>query len=123
MGKKKTIAFLTSGIMDSMSKEAYMGIKNAALNDNVNIIVVPLKYIGRDLSGMPDKSEYQYEVTASFLKKENVDGIIVAADYIGCLTTREVLLDFMKTLPDVPVALMASKIPGYVGATFNNKQG
>ncbi len=120
---KKTIAFLTSGITDGLTREAFKGIEAAAENDDVNFITVPVKYIGRDFTGLPDKYEYQYEITANFLKKENVSGLIVAADYIGCLTTREVLVRFMEILPDVPIVLMASKIPGYAGVTFDNTKG
>ena len=119
----KNIAFLTSGIMDYLSSDAWNGIKNAARNDDVNLITVPLKYIARDLNGLPDRYEYQYEVTASFLKKESIDGLIVAADYIGCLTTREVLEDFIRSLDDIPMVLMASRIKGYPGVTFDNVTG
>ena len=58
----KNIAFLTSGIMDYLSSDAWNGIKNAARNDDVNLITVPLKYIARDLNGLPDRYEYQYEI-------------------------------------------------------------
>ena len=123
MSGRKTIAFLTSGIMDSLSEKAWKGISRAARNDDVNLIALPLKYINRDFTGLPDRYEYQYEVLAAFINENNVDGLIVAADYIGCLTTRDVLVDFMCSLPDVPTVLMASRIDGYPGVTFDNKSG
>ena len=121
--RRKNIAFLTSGIMDYLSSDAWNGIKNAARNDDVNLITVPLKYIARDLTGLPDRYEYQYEITASFLKKESIDGLIVAADYIGCLTTRKVLEDFIRSLDDIPIVILASRVKGYPGVTFDNVSG
>ena len=109
--------------MDYLSSDAWNGIKNAARNDDVNLITVPLKYIARDLTGLPDRYEYQYEITASFLKKESIDGLIVAADYIGCLTTRKVLEDFIRSLDDIPIVILASRVKGYPGVTFDNVSG
>ncbi|MCR4609570.1 MAG: diguanylate cyclase [Eubacterium sp.] len=123
MRKRKTYAFLTSGIMDSLSAEAWHGIQNACRDDDVSFIVVPVKYYGRDFSDVPDKYEYQYEITASFLTRDNIDGMIVAADYIGCLTNRETLMEFMHRLPDVPTVLLAADIEGYAGVSFDNKYG
>lgn len=124
MNKKTTIGFLVSGIMDSFTEYMCNGITLASsADDDVNIVVVPVKYIDRDPSGLQDKYEYQYKVNAKHLTAGNVDALIVAADCIGCLTTKDNLMKFMSSLPDVPTILIATRIDGYPGVSFDNKYG
>ena len=59
MGKMRTIGFLVSGIMDEFTIKMCSGITDAAAGDDVKIVVVPVKYIDRDFSDLPDKYEYQ----------------------------------------------------------------
>ncbi|MBR6223945.1 MAG: GGDEF domain-containing protein [Lachnospiraceae bacterium] len=123
MKKRKTIGFLVSGIMDEFTRYMVNGIIDAASDDDVRIVVVPVKYIDRDYTGLPDKFEYQYRTNERNLTKENLDGLIVAADCIGCLTTRENLMRFMDELDDIPTVLIAAKMDGYPGVTFDNTYG
>ncbi len=124
MKKRKTIGFLVSGIMDNFTEYMCKGIMSAAAaDDDVNIVVVPVKYIDRDLTGLPDKFEYQYKTNAYNLCRENVDALIVATDCIGCLTSRENMVDFMNSLDDIPTVLIAARMEGYPGVTFDNKSG
>ena len=123
MKRRRTIAFLTSGIGDVFSVLLSRGIMSASANDDVNILIVPLKYINRERTEDVDPYEYQYQTATAFLKKDNVDAFIVAAECIGCLTTRENTLKFVADLEDVPTILVASKIDGYPSVNFDNKTG
>ena len=123
MKRRKTIAFLTSGIMDVFSVHISRGIMSASVNDDVNILIVPLKYINREITEDVDPYEYQYQTATAFLKKENVDAVIVAAECIGCLTTRENTMRFVKDLGDIPMILVASRIEGYPGVVYDNRTG
>ncbi len=125
MGDRKTVGFLVSGIMDEFTKYMCEGIVDVIDEDNdkVNLVVVPVKYIDRDFTGLPDKYEFQYKENSQNILKENMDAVIVAADCIGCLTTRENLIEYISTLPDIPIILIASKIDGYPGVTFDNTTG
>ena len=125
MGDRKTVGFLVSGIMDEFTKYMCEGIVDVIDEDNdkVNLVVVPVKYIDRDYTGLPDKYEFQYKENSQNILKENMDAVIVAADCIGCLTTRENLIEYISTLPDIPIILIASKIDGYPGVTFDNTTG
>ena len=123
MKQRKTIAFLTSGIMDLFSILTSRGIMSSIAGEDVNLLIVPMKYINRERMADVDPYEYQYQTTTMFLKKENVDVLIVAADCIGCLTTRDNLERFMKSLGDIPVVLVASMMEGYAGVTYENESG
>ncbi|MCR4837944.1 MAG: GGDEF domain-containing protein [Eubacterium sp.] len=121
--KRKTICFLVSGLMDDFTIKLCNGVMSEASHLDINLVVVPVKYIDRDLTGLQDKYEYQYKTNASNLLPENIDALLVAADCIGCLTTKENLMDFIHSLPKVPTVMVASKVEGYPGVIFDNKVG
>ncbi len=122
--KEYTIGFLVSGIMDEFTEFMARGIMNAIGSDDpVRLLVVPVKYIDRDLTGLADKYEYQYKTMAGFVTEQNVDALIVAKDCIGCLTNTENIMRFMKSLGNIPTVLIASKMDGYPGVTFDNRSG
>ncbi len=125
MKRRKTVAFLTSGIMDLFSIQLANGIISAIddRKDDVNLLIFPLKYINREWSEGLDPSEYQYQTSTVFLQKENVDVLLVAADCIACLTNEENKLRFMESLGDIPVVLVASRIDGYPGVSYDNTSG
>ena len=81
MGDRKTVGFLVSGIMDEFTKYMCEGIVDVIDEDNdkVNLVVVPVKYIDRDFTGLPDKYEFQYKENSQNILKENMDAVIVAA--------------------------------------------
>lgn len=124
MKEKYTVGFLVSGIMDEFTEEMAKGIMSAMKReDSVNLVVIPVKYIDRDLSMLPDKYEFQYKTTSKFLTKDSLDAVIVAKDCIGCLTEEENILRFMESINDIPTILIASRMKGYAGVTFDNRSG
>lgn len=123
MENKKTVGFLVGGIMDEFTRLLCDGLMDEAVDPDVNIVVFPVKYINRDMTNVSDKFEYQYATNVKNITADNVDVLIVAAESIGCLTTQKNLMKFMDSLPDIPTVLVASKIDGYPGVTFDNTQG
>lgn len=125
MNSRKTVGFVVSGIMDEFTEQLCRGIIDEAREDDVNIIVIPVKYIDREMKDIPDVYEFQYETNVTSITNHNIDVLIVAADCIGCLTTEENLLSFMDSLRQtgIPIILAASKIDGYPGVVFDNKSG
>jgi DNA-binding LacI/PurR family transcriptional regulator len=64
MNNNKKIGFLVSGITDEFTRPLCKGIIEEAANDAVDIIVIPVKYIDREMKGIPDLYEYQYKTNA-----------------------------------------------------------
>ena len=95
MGDKKTVGFVMSGIMDEFPEQLARGIIGEAEKDDVNIVVIPVKYIDREMKGIPDLFEYQYKTNIETITSNNFDALIVAPDIIGCLTTEENLKKFI----------------------------
>ena len=124
MGKRNrlNIGLLVSGISDFFTIQLCRGIIRRAEELDVNIFILPGKYINRDVSGQPELVfEYQYATVFSFVKKENLDGLIIAAGCIGCLTTKENLLKLLKTFDGIPNVLVASNYEGYSCISYDNR--
>lgn len=119
-----TIGVLVSGIMDSFTKLLCKGIIQQAEKEDINIVVFPGKYLDRDFSSNPDiRYEYQFSTVFSYVKKENIDGIISATNCIGCFAKLHRMEKFMHQFDGIPCVLAASKMSGYVNVHFDNVKG
>ncbi|MDD5950037.1 MAG: GGDEF domain-containing protein [Lachnospiraceae bacterium] len=122
--KRWTIGFLVSGITDSFTEYMCRGVMRAARDADVNLVVLPGKYINRDLSDDREiRYEYQNNTIFSYARKDNLDALVIAADCIGCLTTRDNVQQFLKEYDDIPNVLLASKVDGYVSVNYDNENG
>ena len=121
---RPTIGVIVSGITDHYTEQLCTGIVNAVKHEDANLVIIPVKYIDRDLS-LPglDRYEYQNKILSSFLTPKNMDAIIIAADCVGCLTKKENLIRFLESLKDIPMVLVASRIEGYLSVGFDNVPG
>ncbi len=121
---RPTIGFIVSGITDHYTEQLCTGVINAVKHEDANLVIIPVKYIDRDLNfpGM-DRYEYQNKTIASLLTPGNVDALIIAADCVGCLTTRTNLLKFLESFKGIPTVLVASRIEGYLSVSFDNAPG
>ncbi|MCM1155571.1 MAG: GGDEF domain-containing protein [Roseburia sp.] len=122
--KRLTIGILVSGIVDDAAIELCHGAMRAAKGKDFNIVVLPGKYLDRDLSeSRKVLYEYQYNTLFYYARPETVDGLIIAADFIGCMTTRDRVEKLLEEYEGIPSVLAVSKIDGYVGVTFDNPLG
>ena len=120
--KRTNIGLLVSGISDSFTIQLCRGIIRHAAELGINIFILPGKYINRDVTGQPELIyEYQYATVFSFVKKENLDGLIIAAGCIGCLTTKDNLMKLLRTFDGIPNVLVASHYEGYSCVCYDNK--
>ncbi len=121
---KWTIGLLVSGIMDSFTESVSKGVMFEAKKRNVNLVVISCKYLDRDLSQNEEiMYEYQYNTMLSYASKENLDAVLVMADCIGCMTTKERIVEMLSQFNDMPCVLVASKIEGYINVSYDNYEG
>lgn len=122
--RKKTIGLLVSGIMDDYTAAICKGVNRAARKENINVVVFPGKYVDRDLSDNRELCyEYQYNTVFSYARNQGLDALIVAADCIGCFTSRERIVQLLEDYLGIPCIVLASRIEGYPGVIFDNYQG
>ena len=121
--KRIRIGVLVSGILDNVTQTVCKGVKRAAKQLDVDIMVFPGKYLDRDLSDNQELMyEYQFNTIFSYAKKGNVDAILVLAGSIGCFTSAENMKKMLEQYA-VPCVLVASKIDGYTSIMYDNKVG
>ena len=121
--ERPVVGFVVGEIMDEFSEQLCTGIIKAARNDDVDIVVIPVNYIYRDMTGVSDIYEYQYTTSAKYINKDSIDVLIVAGDPIGCYTTRDRLVEFLEQFRDIPMFLVATRIEGYYDISFDNRGG
>lgn len=121
--KRIRIGVLVGGILDNVTQTVCKGVKRAAKQLDVDIMVFPGKYLDRDLSDNQELMyEYQFNTIFSYAKKGNVDAILVLAGSIGCFTSAENMKKMLEQYT-VPCVLVASKIDGYTSIMYDNKVG
>lgn len=121
---KLNVGFLVSGIMDGFTQSVAQGVIHAAKKADINLVMIPCKYLDRDLSQNPEiMYEYQYNTMISYARRDNLDAVLVMADCIGCHTTRSRVLEMLSEYRDMPCVLIASRIEGYVGVSYDNFNG
>jgi len=78
-GKERYIVgVLSSGIMDEVTKYVCKGVFQEAKQYDINVVVLPGKYLERDLSDNQELMyEYQYNTLFSYVRKENIDALII----------------------------------------------
>ncbi|MCR5655151.1 MAG: GGDEF domain-containing protein [Lachnospiraceae bacterium] len=124
MKKRYTIGILQSGITDTFTKGFCKGVKIAEKELDVNYVVLPCKYLDRDLSGMVDiQYEYQYNTLFSSVSKANIDAVIVSAGSIGCHTTPDRVKELLAQYEGMPIVLVAGRIDDYVCLNYDNRKG
>lgn len=121
--KRITIGVLVGGILDDFTRIVCGGALRAAKQLDVNIAVIPGKYLDRDLSGNRELMyEYQFNTIFSYAEEENIDAILVMAGSIGCFTSTDEIKKMLSCYK-VPCVLIASKIEGYTSVVYNNRAG
>ena len=92
---RKTIGVMVGGITDDFTRFLCKGLREAAKEQDVNMVVLPGKFLNRDYAQNTDiMYEYQYDTLFSSVKKGRLDGIIVAANCIGWLNLCITMMEF-----------------------------
>ena len=119
-----TIGLLVSGITEHFIISICRGVMHAAREADVNLVVLPGKYIDRDIADNKEiRYEYQYNTLFEYAADKTLDGVIVASDVIGCFASKNKIGQFLKKYENIPCVLVASKFPGYISINSDNYGG
>lgn len=123
-GERITIGVLVGGIMDQFSIGICHGIEEMARTMDVDVIVMPGKYLNRDLSGNQELMyEYQYNTIFQYAKLPQLQGLIIAEGCISCFATPEAVRAMIEEYAGIPCVLVSSVQEGYPTVNFDNKSG
>ena len=119
--KRKTIGFLVTGITDTYSVKLIQGVARAARNLDFDILVMPGKYLDRDLSKQFENIyEYQFTTLYSYASAIGLDGLIISANTIGCHSTKERMEQFVQDFTGIPSVLVATHMEGHACVCYEN---
>ena len=119
--KRKIIGFLVTGITDTYSVKLIQGVARAARNLDLDILVMPGKYLDRDLSRQfEDTYEYQFTTLYSYAAAIGLDGLIISANTIGCHSTTERMQEFVRNFAGIPSVLVATHMEGHTCICYEN---
>lgn len=119
-----TIGVLVGGIMDQFSIGICHGVEEMARTMDVDVIVLPGKYLNRDLSGNQELMyEYQYNTIFQYAKLPQLQGIIIAEGCISCFATADAVRSMIEEYEGVPCVLVSSVQEGYITVNYDNKSG
>lgn len=122
--KRKTIGVLVGGITDDFTRLLCHGVIERAKTLDVNIVVIPGKFLDREYPETSDiYYEYQYQTLFSYATNENLDGVIVASSCIGCFATKERISEFMKRYLQMPCVIVAADEPDQICVRYDNGAG
>lgn len=123
--KFKNIALLCGEPCDQYSNELIKGALNAAEDMDVNLIVVPGKYYGNNISDFEYQFEYQYTALYSFINSKNVDAAVILTGAIGPFSDDPTARNYFKRFKDqykgLPVVSVAAKVDGWSLIKYDNK--
>ncbi|MBR6336902.1 MAG: substrate-binding domain-containing protein, partial [Ruminococcus sp.] len=119
-----TVAVLVSNITDPFSTQVAKGAMAAAEQYDVNLIVVPGKYICETSFSNSDTTyEYQYNNLFKYVNDKNVDAVCVCTGTIAYASSDDEKRDFVSQFGSgVPVISIASKVEGQEYVVFDNVQ-
>lgn len=121
---KKVIGILVAGIADTFSIQTCRGVMKAAQDKDINLVIIPGKYIYRDTSSNPEiMYEYQYNTLFSYAENKRFDALLITPDNIACHTNKQRKEDFLKQFSDVPKILISSKMDGYLSVNYDSYEG
>ncbi|MGO5308180.1 diguanylate cyclase domain-containing protein [Agathobacter sp. LCP21S3_B2] len=124
MKKRAVVGVLVAGIADNFTVQTCRGVIQAARDKDIDVVIMPGKYIERDLTSNREiMYEYQYNTLYSYAAGGKVDAIIVLAGSICCYTTLERTKAFLEQYKDTPCVLMGCKIDGYLSVNYDNYLG
>lgn len=125
MSKKRlTIGLLLGNVGDTFSKSIARGAIEAAERLDVNVVLIPGRYIGLDYDTLYNsRYEYQFNTLFGCVNARNVDAVVAAVGSIAFACDFEQKENFLKKYLGIPVVTIAEKIGDFPSVTFNNKSG
>ena len=126
MSKRFTVGLVIANIaFDQFSKEIAKGAIAAAEKLDVNLAIIPMKYIGRDVApeSADEKYDYMFNTLLNHVSNHNLDYIIITIGEIAYSMTKQDMYSLIKSIGKTPVLSIAAEVEGYESMIFDNITG
>lgn len=118
-----SIGIIISGIQDEFTKLLCRGAMRSAEKNNLNLVIVPGKYLDRPVDCDMLRYEYQYNNLLRCITPGSLDGLIIAANCVCCYAGAPGLEKLLKLYDGIPSVLAATRYEDYSSVNFDNKTG
>ncbi|MBE5925267.1 MAG: diguanylate cyclase [Lachnospiraceae bacterium] len=124
MNKRIKVGLLVDDIDAGFTQQTCIGAELGAKSIDANLYIFPMKYLDhREFLEEHSRFEYQYNMIHRFITKKNIDILFVMIGNIGCRTDFEKQIEFLNSLPKIPIVTLFTAYDGYPSVIFDNKVG
>ena len=126
MGRRFTIGLVIANIVsDQFSRNIAQGAMSAAEELDMNLAIIPMKYIGRENApeSADEKYEYMFNTLLTHVSHESLDYIIISTGEIVYSMTKDQMLPLLQSIGNTPVLSLASEVEGFESLIFDNSTG
>ena len=124
MARRKNIALLMAILENDFSAAVLAGAAKGAEAVGANLIVLPMDLINATYSDMDVNAyRYQYNVLASCIDSNSLDGIVIEYGTIVSSLNEEEKRQFLSQCGDIPTVLLSEKADGYTSICVDNEAG
>lgn len=120
MNKRLNIGLIVPCTDNENTAEIIEGAAKSAEKNDVNLFVIPVKYIRYDYGKKEDtKYHYQFTNLLRYITPMCLDGVVIESASIGTFVTADEIKRAMKTFLDIPIVTIAQKLDGISSISFN----
>lgn len=113
------IGFIINDPSSDYSKALVAGMQKACYKYGCTLFVFPVGEFGHVYS----QYAYQKRAVASFINKNNLDGLIFSTAVHATHVTNEELMDYIKSFSDIPMVSLNGEIPGVPSILVDCRSG
>lgn len=125
MSERYNVGLVVASLNDQFSKTIARGAMAAADDLDVNLAIIPMKYIGRENApeSADEKYEYMFNSMLTYVSSGALDYIIISTGEIVYSMTDIDRRELLKSIGDTPVLSIAAQVDGFESLVFDNASG
>ena len=124
MARRKNIALLMAILENDFSAAVLTGAAKGAEKIGANLIALPMDLINATYSDMDVNAyRYQYNVLASCIDSNTLDGIVIEYGTIVSALDDEKKREFLSQCGDIPTVLLSERADGFSSICVDNEAG
>lgn len=125
MSQRYTVGLVVASLYDQFSRNIVKGAMSAARDHDVNLAVIPMKYIGRENApeSADEKYDYMFNTLLTHISDQSLDYIIISTGEIAYSMTMQDMQELLKSIGDTPVLSIAAEVDGFESLVFDNTSG
>ena len=125
MTHRKKVGLVIASLSDQFSRKLAKGAMTAAEELDFDLVIIPMKYIGRENApeSADEKYDYMFNTLLTHVSSQALDYIIISTGEIAYSMTKKDMNALLKSIGDTPVLSLAAEVEGFETIMFDNATG